>query len=291
MAKTLRSELAGKGLNLTHAQALELAAKTTGHRTLHVAQAQATKEPAIDLDDFALREAGRQMFTHLGIFEGRVLEVMVAIRAAFALEESRDTEHAIHELTVVGGVKLSDEMEPYRWDQLQEMFDRKVAQIKQLAFELHRSSVKQDADGREVLWRGQMQDWVLEDGEQEQDVTPRQQRKFDAVITRAGSQLVMDICLPHSHPDQLQGTDCLSLFIEVNRGVPCVHLSNDMYGDQVLTVFGTTDGLYLRPDSSMLSIRTGLPDEGTTLRAVAEEDRGPAISYLNDAFIVAPNAG
>lgn len=290
MAKLLHTELAAKGFELTYAQALEMVAKTCGNRNLHAAQAKAQNNKGVDLQVFAEQEAARQMFSQLGCYKGRVRELMQAIVAACACSDSRTAEAAIHALTVTAGVRLSQEMAPYRWDELQGVFSRKVAQIKRLAFELQRSPVQVDGQGREVLWQGPMRDWMVDDGADADELSARQTREFEAVVTRSGSQLVIDISLPHLSPDDFAGSDSLSLFVEVNQGVPCVHLTNDMYGEQVLTAFGLSDGLYLRPDRSHASIRTGMPPEGTGLQDFVQEERkhsGPPSQ--NDAFILAPN--
>ena len=292
MAKALRSELVTKGLNLSHAQALELAAKTTGHRTLHVAQAQAANAPSVNLEEFAQREAAAQMFTSLGRFDGKVSELMDGIRAAFDLDESRETEHAVWKLMEDGNHPVLDSeiQDLYRVDQLPALFARKVTEVRRLTAVLGRETRLGPVDGpEEVLFRGPMRDWLVHDDPQA-ELLDRQKRVFQGNVTRNGSQVYVEVSLPYARPDELDGTDQMGLFIEVNRGVPCVHITNSIFGDQVLSVFATKEGLYLRPDSSMHSIRAGLPNEGT-MRELAVQDRGPCAPWNDDAFIESSNAG
>ena len=197
MAKVLKSELALKGLLLSHSQSMELTAKMQGSRTLHVEQARPGS--------------------------------------------------------------LAPEREP--------------------------KDLTHDED---VLYCGAIQDWARDEGVD--NLTALQQRTFKAEVKKSGSQFFVEISLPHERLDEIDGTDQLSLFIEINQGLPCVHISNDLFGDQVLTVFASKDGLYLRPDSLDLSIQTGSP-RGEGLQAIERIEQGDnALSRTtwNNAFIETP---
>lgn len=45
-------------------------------------------------------------------------------------------------------------------------------------------------------------------------------------------------------------TPNLSLFIEVNKGVPAIHISDTFYGDMQLHLHATQDGLYISPETN-----------------------------------------
>lgn len=158
---------------------------------------------------------------------------------------------------------------------------------------LHEMQVAEEEGGTkpsDVLFEGRIQDWAVAEGASD-DVTPLQKREFQAKVSRMGSsQFVIDMCLPHKEVEDLDGTDQMTLFIEIDGGRPVVHISNDMYGgEQVLTVIGSKDGLYLRPDRTDSYIRTGVSSkEG--LREISEDEAiGNGSNLLSHAFIEADN--
>ena len=136
-----------------------------------------------------------------------------------------------------------------------------------------------------------MFDWRVQEGEGLGELPVEHRRRYELELKRSGYQLYVDIAPAHGAPEELNGVPQMSLFVEVNEGVPCVHISNALFGDQVLTVFALEDGLYLRPDATDLWIRTGIPTPGATpglARRAAEETEPPfgGRSAMNHAFIV-----
>jgi len=74
-----------------------------------------------------------------------------------------------------------------------------------------------------------------------------------------GNQFRAVIAPRHRTPEEFDAKklNCLDLSFEVNEGVPCVHITNDTYGDMVLSIFGTNEGLLVRRQSDTLRFETG----------------------------------
>lgn len=68
-AKRLKVELAQLGVEMSHAQSMELLARTQGARTLHVAKARNHKQ-GFELSPLAERLAASVVFQSLGSYEG-----------------------------------------------------------------------------------------------------------------------------------------------------------------------------------------------------------------------------
>ncbi len=287
-AKLLCTELAAKGIRLGHAQALELVSKLEGARNLHVAQAQSVAARPAE-QALALEHAERLMFTSLGRYAGRSQALMQDIRAAFALEYSREVEAAVADIFETEGAPVVQPHvdEFYAIERLPELFERFVAESLALVLRLRTTSPAERKPGaQQVLFQGPVRDWRLEEGADPRELDAEAQRSWQASVKRSGSQFYVDIAPPHAVPDDIEHADQMSLFVEVNDGVPCVHITNDCYGDQVLTVYATRDGLYLRPDDSRYHITTGVP-EGDALQRLEAVHRA-AGSTMTNAFVCTP---
>lgn len=70
-AKRLNAELAQLGVELSHAQSMELLARTQGARTLHVAKARNHKQ-GVELAPLAERLAADIVFLSLGSYQKAV---------------------------------------------------------------------------------------------------------------------------------------------------------------------------------------------------------------------------
>ncbi len=285
-AKNLRAALQVLGHAVSHAQALELMARAQGNKTLHVAQAKKAKQ-GLDIGKLAEQQAADLMFDTLGRYAGNVRGLLESITAGFALEESqgsRAVEAAMCDLFEQSdSPKVSDTFDAFRLNELPRQFERLVARLQNSL--VHASGAPAPEGHEHVLYQGPMLDWRVLEGEDLADLPEHHRTAYALDIKRSGHQVYVDIAVPHQEPDELDGTDQMSLFIEVNNGRPCVHISNDRYGDQVLTVFATRDGLYLRPDSEDLTIRTGACAAGTALASVEADDTVGPRRPMNRAFI------
>lgn len=289
-AKNLRAALGALGHAVTHAQSLELMARAQGSKTLHVAQATKAKQ-GLDIALLAEQQAAALMFNHLGRYAGNVRGLLESISAGFALEESegsRAVEAAMCDIFEQDdSPEVTDTFDVFRLSELPAQFERLVARLQA---SLVKASGAPAPQGHEhALYRGPLLDWRVMEGEDLAELPESHRTRYELDIKRSGHQVYVDIAVPHASPDELEGTDQMSLFIEVNNGRPCVHISNDRYGDQVLTVLATRDGLYLRPDSTDLHICMGACPDDTALAAVqADEHIGPRLP-MNHAFIITRN--
>lgn len=252
MARTLHAELSSFAQDLTYCQVLEALSRAQGSRTLHVYQAKKPVElEGRPLKDAARRMAARLFFKSLGSWAGKHTELLHELDQAFAAQDEkggRFVEARVHELTQQKGpVEVKPAFEHLRHDEWKTQFESLVQELTE--------SLAQEAGvspfGHEVgtLHKGLMRDWRV--GEGELDSSAPEAAPFEVTVGRNynSQQFYVDITRPGLQKAGLEGTPQLSLFIEVNQGVPCVHLTNEVYADQLLSVFATQDGLYIRPDA------------------------------------------
>lgn len=285
-SKNLRAALKDVGFEVSHAQALELMARAQGNRTLHVAQAKKARQ-GLNIADLALSQAASLMFETLGRYKNNVHGLLESIRAGFALEDaegSRAVEAAMCDIfEQEDSPRVSELFDRLRVDELPSEFEQLVQRL-QAVLVSAAGAPEPVASTEQLLYEGPMLDWRVQEGFDLAELPASQRTLYDVRVNRSGHQLYVDIAVPHQTPEDLEGTDQLSLFIEVNDGKPCVHLTNDRYGDQALTIFSVRDGLYLRPDAANLAIRTGACREGSAL-ALVQQEQAQQAPTMNHAFI------
>lgn len=293
MAKVLAEELRARGVEMKHTQAMSTVARMLGARTLQVAQSSPEYATGVRARAIALEQASRLMFESLGRFEN-AYDIIGAIRAGFALEEeqgSRAVEAAMAELFQrPDSPAVSEAFEPYRLDELPELFETMLRRLTQALL----AGTDVQRTDQEILFRGPVQDWRVSEGLKLSELPEHHRTQFEVKMERRGSQFVLDMAPFHNTPDEIAGTDQLSLWVEVNDGRPCVHISNDIYGDMALTIFATKDGLVLRPDGDGGEwIRTYPAPDGTALQTFVDEQYGDdrAFRHLRQqlCFVVQKN--
>lgn len=85
-----------------------------------------------------------------------------------------------------------------------------------------------------------VRDWRIQCGE---PVPSHQADHYDIEVTpRGGASL--DVCVAHRQYPAFG----LSLIIEINQGVPCLHVTNDVMGENVTHLFATQQGLAVVPE-------------------------------------------
>lgn len=276
-AKRLRTELLAFEAPLTHAQCLEVLARLNGERTLHVAQAK--NNAPVDIPTLALKQAAALVFNTLGRFDGQVTGLIESIRAAFELESvsSRDVEAAVAEIFEADNApKVSALFDAHLLEDLPALFDATVEKLTRVLTQQAKAPAPGEKSDEACVLDTTVYDWRVSDGETLSDLPEDHQQAYSLKVVRMGHQLTVDVVPKHATDDQLrEGTlNQMGLFIEINDGRPCVHMSNFVLGDQVLSVFFTPDGLYLRPESDDLSISHGRPD-AASLQLLDKELRAP----------------
>ncbi|MNR71819.1 hypothetical protein D3C71_24970 [compost metagenome] len=298
-ARILARELSSLGVEMSHAKSLEMLARIQGARTLHVLQAanEAVKRTD-DLVALANRQAAAVAFEGLGRFCGNVDGLLESIETAVSLEGtqgSRGVEAAMHGIFgQADSPKLSAAFEHLRIEDVPERYRALRAQLLETLVDA--TGTKGGPGGlsapEKTLYVGPMMDWRLQEGEDTaKSVPPEQRTAYEVKVAKNGYQLYVDIAPVGADVDDLAGRPQLSLFIEVNEGKPCVHMSNDIHGDQVLSVFAASAGLYLRPDSSEARFEAAVNGRGDFKGLFATLTAGmPARATANHLVISADNS-
>ncbi len=107
-------------------------------------------------------------------------------------------------------------------------------------------------------------DWLVSDNEAakpafREDIPAHRFGAYRMEIFDNVNQFRVALAPRHRTPQEFDDKKLngLDLFIEVNEGVPCVHISNDPYGDMVLSIFGTKEGLLVRRQDNELRFKAG----------------------------------
>jgi hypothetical protein len=76
---------------------------------------------------------------------------------------------------------------------------------------------------------------------------------YRLIVERDGDQFRLCI-VPDAVKDPIHsvGQNVLDIMLEINEGLPCLHLTNDPAGEMLLTVFGHAGGLLVREDEGAL---------------------------------------
>jgi hypothetical protein len=291
-ARRLRDELAKFDIKLPHAQALEVVARLAGERTLHVAQAK--NNAGVRIAAVARRQAQAVMFVSLGRFEGNFEGLLAELQALALLANSDDAaalDRAFRALFRSEGAPELRAGFDLRAEEVLAEFNKLVGELTAVLVAEARAPAQAPDEG--LFYQGPMFDWqVFDNGLDAVPEALRQRYEMTLKQAKSGSQFYLDVAPQHQEPEEIDGRPQLGIIVEVNQGVPCVHLTNSLYGDQVLSVFATEDGLYLRPEAQQY-IRTGMPDVqcNPALAAVyARDTEGLAPGAMtNCAMIVASN--
>lgn len=102
-----------------------------------------------------------------------------------------------------------------------------------------------------VAFRSPMIDWEWDENRDAGlDFIPERRRtQFELVFEDFSPQFRVSIRPVGVDLDTYHGKPILDMQLEINDGVPCVHLSNDPGGEMLMSVFGTGPGLVIRQDT------------------------------------------
>lgn len=139
-------------------------------------------------------------------------------------------------------------------------------------------------DEKHVVFRSTAVDWQLgQDPTIGLDEVPEVRRqKYDVVMENYGCQFRLLLKPAGVGLDNFDGKNVLDMLIEVNEGVPCVHLTNDPADATLVSIFATAKGLLVRPDDGvwMCASNYGVP---TVLKELAAEACGE--DYVHNAYV------
>ncbi|MBC8741816.1 hypothetical protein F6X40_35295 [Paraburkholderia sp. UCT31] len=82
----------------------------------------------------------------------------------------------------------------------------------------------------------------------------RRQTEYRVKVESFGSECLRVLVAPSgvSELADMAGLDVVDMRIEINEGIPCVHLTNDPNGEMLVTAFGHKGGMLLREDEGEL---------------------------------------
>lgn len=96
----------------------------------------------------------------------------------------------------------------------------------------------------QTLLQRTVQRWDVSDGEA---ALPNEPTYELTVVVNPAGQVGIEV-VPTGTPDEIEGLPQLSVTMEINYGLPCVHVHSDAHGDLALSLFGQFDGkLDMRP--------------------------------------------
>lgn len=250
MAKVLRNELSKANLSVTHAQVMEILAKMGGDRNLHVLQHKS--RPALDVEATAVSQAAALMFDTLGRFQGNSRGLIQSVATGFNSSSgaSRDIEAAMEALFgQEDSPVISDLFSMVKHEDLPEAFEALVAKLTVTLSNAQSTSPTKESLDPGSIFEGTFQDWRCYDRDAVSDIPVEHRTKFDLKIcNQTAGQIYLQMYPQGVAKANLDGKPQMGVLVEINEGRPCVHLTNDIQGDQVVSIFFTEDGLYFRPD-------------------------------------------
>lgn len=129
-----------------------------------------------------------------------------------------------------------------------------------------------------VIIDRRIQDWRLDEGSLLEDLPAGDCQAYRLEVSDRGCQMRIGIAPRHRKPTELNGKDQMDLFVEINDGIPCVHVTNCLYGDVVISIFATKEGLILRRNTDSLKFSSA-----------ADHPRAKKVKAERDLFVAADN--
>ena len=112
-------------------------------------------------------------------------------------------------------------------------------------------------DANKVVFRSTAVDWQLADNPDISlaEVPASKRTPYDVIFEQQGSQFRLLLKPVGTHLDNFEGRAVLDCLVEINEGVPCLHLTNDPADTMLVSVFATGEGLLLRPNEELVRAR------------------------------------
>lgn len=107
-------------------------------------------------------------------------------------------------------------------------------------------------DDKHVVFRSTAVDWELgQNPDIGFDEVPEVRRqKYDVVLEDFGCQFRFLVKPVGVGLDNFDGKAVLDMMVEINEGLPCIHITNDPADAMLVSVFATEMGLLIRPDDA-----------------------------------------
>lgn len=257
LAKKLKNALSQIGCDIKHAQALEVIARMQGARNLHVAQA---RQARLSVRGVAQKQALAVMFESLGRYAQRdaaLITELVKVEALAVESDALKLDEAYQSLLLRDDSPLlREEYSHISVEGLHAAFQQLVSTLEAVLIQTSTPATdpqqNQSAAQTDAVKEIVLRDWRIANACE----LPLEHRQPYAVKTTSQEDSLEVVAKPLE--SETAGCE-MSAVVEINQGVPCVHLSNQAFGDMVLTVFATQDGLLLRLQDDTLQLRTGRP--------------------------------
>jgi hypothetical protein len=91
-----------------------------------------------------------------------------------------------------------------------------------------------------------LRDWTIEQGEMDPATAPEALRlPYRVKVTRVSGN--GGLCIEIAREDG-RDSPAMEVMVEVNKGVPCLHVGNSIFGDNKIHVFAVPEGIAVVPD-------------------------------------------
>ena len=121
------------------------------------------------------------------------------------------------------------------------------------AYRAQKAYAETNADKDDVVFETVLHAW--DEGEEQGTPSQAERRKaaYRLQVEKFGDQLRLAI-VPDDVKNLMEsdGRNVLDVLLEINQGLPCLHMTNDPAGEMLLTVFGHAGGLLVREDEGEL---------------------------------------
>lgn len=97
----------------------------------------------------------------------------------------------------------------------------------------------------EIIFKADIRDWRMDAGEAE-SVPLDQRKEYTLTLTRGNDS---QFCVEIKPKNEEAGAPAMEAFIEINNGLPCIHLSHELFGDNCLHAFGVEEGIAVVPEN------------------------------------------
>lgn len=112
----------------------------------------------------------------------------------------------------------------------------------------HAKTSGKEPSTHRLLFRQTMKDWMAE-AEGDSAVSPDKQQHYIMEVAQSMRPEKQSAITVTITPENGDCRPAVMLFIEINQGLPCVHLSNEEYADNLLHIFSTREGFAVVPDN------------------------------------------